>query len=77
MPRKVRGTSTLSILNTIYISLFPIFLYNLYSVALSEYSKSFLLENYIYVIILAPNLRTVPLDTRIELLYYSSTIELL
>ena len=76
VPRKVRGTLTSSILNSVHISVSPIFLCNLYSVAISEHSKS-LLENYIRVIALAPDLRAVPLYSIIKFFYYGSITKLL
>jgi hypothetical protein len=71
------GTLTSSISNSVHTPVSPIFLYNLYSLAIPEYSKPLPLENYVRIVALAPDLRTVPLYGKIEFLHYSSTTELL
>ena len=76
MPRKIIGTLTLSTLNSIPILISPIFLYKLYSITSSKYSKPFLLEHYICIITLTPNLQKVSIYSIIEFLYYISTIKL-
>ena len=55
----------------------PIFIYKLYSMATPKHSKPLLLEIYVYVIALAPNLQRIPFNSIIKFFYYSSTIKLL
>ena len=57
MPRKFKGTLTLNILKSVHTSKYPISLSEPYSVATSEASGPFLLENYVRVVALAPDLR--------------------
>jgi hypothetical protein len=47
------------------------------SMATPEYSEPLLLENYIRIVALAPDLQKVSVDSATEFLYHSSTIELL
>jgi hypothetical protein len=77
VPRKIIGTLTLSILNSVHTSISPIILYKSCSVATPEHSKPLPLENYARIVALAPDLRTVPLYGVTEFLHHSSTAELL
>jgi hypothetical protein len=70
------GILTLSILNSVHTSISPIILYKLCSVATSKYFETLLLENYVRIIALAPDLQTVLLYSTIEFLYHSFTTEL-
>ena len=56
MPENVRGTWTSSGSDSIYISIFSIFLYKPYTIAISVYLKPFYLENYTRVIAIKPDL---------------------
>ena len=49
----------------------------LYFVAIWEYSKPLILEFYIYIAVLASDLRTVSIYSVTKFLYNSSTIKLL
>ena len=77
MPKKIIGTLTLSISKSIYIQISPIFLYKSCSIATFRYFKPLLLEIYVRVVALAPDLQRVPFYNIIKFLYYSSTIKLL
>jgi len=77
VPRKLIGTLTLSILNSMHTSISPIFLHRLCSVATPKHFKSLLVGNYVRIIALASNLREVSFYSVTELLYYNSTVELL
>ena len=55
----------------------PIFVYKLCSIATAKHSEVLLLENYVRIVALAPDLRKVHLYSATEFLYYNSTIELL
>ena len=55
----------------------PIFLYKSCSVATPQHSEPLLLENYVHIVVLAPNLRKVSFYGVIEFLNHISTIELL
>ena len=56
MPEKVIGTSALDILETLYISTSPKFLYRLYFLVTIEYSKFLLLKFYFNIIIFVSGL---------------------
>ena len=77
MPEKMTGTLTSSILKSVHTSISPIFLDKLCSVATCEYSEPLLLENYIHIVALVPDLWRVSFHSAIEFLYHTSTIELL
>jgi len=70
------GTLTLSNSNSIHTPVFPIALYKSCSAATPEHSEH-LLENYIRIVALAPDLRRVPFHGVTESLHHSSTIDLL
>ena len=67
------STLTLSIPKSVYISLPLIFIYKSYSVTTPKHSKPLLLENYVYIVALAPDLRKVSVYCGTEFLYYSFT----
>jgi len=71
------GTLTLSILIFVHTLTSSIFLHQSCSVATYKHSKLLLLENYVRIVALAPDLRKVHLYSATEFLYYNSTIELL
>lgn len=71
------GTLTLSNLGSVHISIFPIVLYKLYSMATPKQYRPLYLENNVRIVAFAPDLRKVPFHGVIEFLCYSSTIELL
>ena len=77
MPRNLKGILTLSTSKSIHKSISLISLYMSHFIATPKYLEPLLLENYIYVIALAPDLQRVSLHGVIEFLYHSSTIELL
>ena len=77
MPKKIIGTSTLSILKSVYILISPIIFYKLYSVATYRYPKPLSLENHIYIIVLTSNLQRVSFYSVTEFLHYSSTTKLI
>jgi hypothetical protein len=77
MPKKIIGTLTLSILKSVYTLISPIFFYKLYSVATPGYPKPLLLENYVRIVALTPNLWIVFVYSIIEFLYRNSAIKLL
>lgn len=60
-----------------HISVYPIFLYKSYSIATLKHSEPLLLENYIYIVALTPNLQKVSVYRSTEFLHHSSTTELL
>ncbi len=55
----------------------PIFLYKSYPVATPKHSETLLLENYVRIVALAPDLQKVSFHSAIEFLSHSSTIKLL
>lgn len=57
MPRKLRGTLILSNLNSIHISIQPIILYKSYSIATPEPLEQLLLNNYVRIVALKPDLQ--------------------
>jgi hypothetical protein len=77
MLRKLIGTLTFNILNSMHISISSIVLYKSCSVATPKHSEPLLLENYVYIVVLTPDLRRVFFYNATELLYYSSTIKFL
>jgi uncharacterized protein len=77
VPRKMIGTLTLSISNSVHKTTSLMLLYKLCSVAVSEHSEPLTLENYVRVVALAPDVRIVPFYGAMEFLHHSSTIELL
>jgi hypothetical protein len=77
VPEKIIGTLTSSILKPVHMSISPIFSYKLYSVAIPGHLESPLLENHVRIIALAPDLQRVSFDGVTDLLYHSSTTELL
>ena len=58
MPRKIVSTLTLSNSNSVYTSIFIIFLYRLCAIATPRHLNLSYLENYIRIVVFGPNLRT-------------------
>jgi len=56
MLEKIISTLTLSILKSIYTLISSIMFYKLYFIVTLGYSQNLLLENYIYIVILTPDL---------------------
>jgi hypothetical protein len=56
VPEKIIGTLTSNILKSVHTLISLIFFYKLYSVATPRYPKLLLLENYIYIVALTPDL---------------------
>jgi hypothetical protein len=71
------GTLTSIISKPVHALISLIFLYKSCSIATAEHSKPLLLENYVDIVALSPNLQRVSIHCATELLYHSSTIELL
>jgi hypothetical protein len=71
------GTLTLSNLNSMHTATHLIILYKSYSVATVEPLEPLLLNNYIRVAALAPDLRAASFYNAREFFYYSSIINLL
>jgi hypothetical protein len=77
VPEKIIGTSTSSILKSVRTLISPIFSYKLYSVATLGHPDPLLLENYIRIIALTPDLQRVSFCNIIGLLHHSSTTKLI
>jgi hypothetical protein len=77
VPRKIIGTLTSNMLNSMHTLMTPIFMYKSCSIATTEHSKPILLENCVRIVAIAPDLWTVSIYNAIEFLYRSSTIKLL
>jgi len=77
VPRKLIGTLTLSILNSVHTSISPIFLHRLCSAATPEHSETLLIGNYVRIVALASDLREVSFYSATELLHHNFTVELL
>jgi hypothetical protein len=77
MLRKLRGTLTLSNLNSMYTLIQLIILCKSYSVATLEPLKPLLLNNYVRVVTLTPDLRAASFHDAREFFHYSSVINLL
>jgi hypothetical protein len=60
-------TLTLSNLDSIYISRFPIVLYNSCAVTIPKYLGPSQLENYVRIVVFEPDLRRASFYSRIEL----------
>jgi len=59
MPEKMTGTLTLDISKTLHISMHPKLLYRSYSLATIKHPKPLLLESYLDVAVLVPDLYNV------------------
>jgi hypothetical protein len=71
------GTWTLSILKTCAHLNIPYIFYTLCSIATPGYPEPLLLEIHVHIVALTPNLQRVFFYGITELLYYSSTTELI
>jgi hypothetical protein len=77
VPEKIIGTLTSSILKSVHTLISPIFSYKLYSVATLRHSETLPLENHIRIVALTSDLQRVSFYSVINILYHSSTTELL
>jgi hypothetical protein len=77
VPEKITGTLTSRILKSVYTSISPIFSYKLYSVATPKHLEPLPLENHVRIVALTPDLQRVSFYNIIDLLYHSSTTELI
>src|SRR5579862_3434981 len=71
------GTLTSSILKYVHTSISPIFSYKLYSVATPGRPEPLLVENYVRIIALTPDLQRVFFYSITDFLHHSSTTELI
>jgi hypothetical protein len=61
----------------VHILVYPMFLYKLYFMATPRHSKPLLLNKYIYIVVLAPDLQKVSVYSNIDFPYHGSTAKLL
>jgi hypothetical protein len=77
MPRKLRGTLTLNIFKSVHTSKYPILLSEPYPEATPEDSELLSPENYVRIVVYAPDLRTVSFYGAREFFHYSTIIKLI
>jgi len=77
VPKKIISTLTLSILKSVYTLISLILFNKLYSVATLGQLKPLLLEYYVRIVALMPNLQRVSFYSIIEFFYYSFTTKLI
>ena len=71
------ATLTLSKSNFVHMLTSPIILYKLRSIATPRHPEPLILENYIRIVVLGPDLQAVSFYNVREFLLHSSTIELI